>query len=141
VILSLKLANVATYDVSGVQLSELKKINFIYGANGSGKTTASTYISQPDDDKYQNCQIVWGSERPLSSLVYNKAFRDKNFGSTDIAGVFTLGQATTEQIDAIKSKKSEQQNKTRDPTAASARKSTFVIDLSCSDDGHGVVYI
>ncbi|MEZ8465418.1 AAA family ATPase [Vibrio splendidus] len=107
---SLKLASVATYDVSGVQLSDLKKINFIYGANGCGKTTASTYISQPDDDKYQNCHIVWDNERPVSSLVYNKAFRDKNFGSTDIAGVFTLGQATTEQIDAIKSKKSEQQN-------------------------------
>ncbi|EDK27891.1 hypothetical protein VSWAT3_21970 [Vibrionales bacterium SWAT-3] len=107
---SLKLASVATYDASGVQISDLKKINFIYGANGCGKTTASTYISQPDDDKYQNCQIVWDNERPVSSLVYNKAFRDKNFGSTNIAGVFTLGQATTEQIDAIKSKKSEQQN-------------------------------
>lgn len=107
---SLKLASVATYDASGVQISDLKKINFIYGANGCGKTTASTYISQPDDDKYQNCQIVWDNERPVSSLVYNKAFRDKNFGSTNIAGVFTLGQATTEQIDAIKSKKIEQQN-------------------------------
>lgn len=87
---SLKLANVATYNASGVHLSDLKKINFIYGANGCGKTTASTYLSQPNDDKYQHCQIIWENERPLGTLVYNKAFREKNFGSSDIAGVFTL---------------------------------------------------
>ncbi|ABK50455.1 conserved hypothetical protein (plasmid) [Shewanella sp. ANA-3] len=107
---SLKLANVATYNASGVHLSDLKKINFIYGANGCGKTTASTYLSQPNDDKYQHCQIIWENERPLGTLVYNKAFREKNFGSSDIAGVFTLGQATKEQIDSIKEKKASLQN-------------------------------
>ncbi|NOH31081.1 AAA family ATPase [Vibrio mediterranei] len=107
---SIKLADVATYTTTGVHFSNLKKINFIYGANGCGKTTASTYLSQPEDGKYQNCQITWDNDRPLSTLVYNKAFREKNFGSSDIAGVFTLGQATKEQLDAIKDKKSSLQN-------------------------------
>ncbi|NMU84535.1 AAA family ATPase, partial [Vibrio parahaemolyticus] len=47
-ICSLKLADVATYDTTGVHLSNLKKINFIYGANGCGKTTASSYLSHPN---------------------------------------------------------------------------------------------
>nr|WP_321274459.1 AAA family ATPase [uncultured Vibrio sp.] len=101
---SLKLADVATYDTTGVHLSNLKKINFIYGANGCGKTTASSYLSHPNDEKYQHCKLIWDNERPLSTLVYNKEFREKNFGSSDIAGVFTLGQATKEQLDDIKEK-------------------------------------
>ncbi|MEZ8802968.1 AAA family ATPase [Vibrio splendidus] len=105
-----KLADVATYSPTGVSFLNLKKINFIYGSNGCGKTTASNYLSQPDDEKYQNCQLTWDNERPLSTLVYNKAFREKNFGSSDIAGVFTLGQATKEQVNAIKDKKSSVQN-------------------------------
>ncbi|MDH5903793.1 AAA family ATPase [Vibrio splendidus] len=105
-----KLADVATYSPTGVNFLNLKKINFIYGSNGCGKTTASNYLSQPDDEKYQNCQLTWDNERPLSTLVYNKAFREKNFGSSDIAGVFTLGQATKEQVNAIKDKKSSVQN-------------------------------
>lgn len=107
---AIKLANVATYSPTGVHFSNLKKINFIYGANGCGKTTASNYLSQPDDVKYQNCQLTWDNDGPISTLVYNKAFREKNFGSSDIAGVFTLGQATKEQVDAIKDKRSSLQN-------------------------------
>lgn len=110
VIRSLKLADVATYDTTGVHLSNLKKINFVYGANGCGKTTASSYLSHPNDEKYQHCKLIWDNERPQSILVYNKEFREKNFGSSDIAGVFTLGQATKEQLDDIKEKKASLQN-------------------------------
>ena len=34
--------------------------------------------------------------------VYDKDFRENNFGKGSIDGVFTLGQATKEQIEAIK---------------------------------------
>ena len=33
--------NVATYDNVGVAVENLGKVNFIYGANGCGKTTIS----------------------------------------------------------------------------------------------------
>ncbi|WP_312462953.1 AAA family ATPase [Pantoea endophytica] len=105
---SLKLANVATYDADGIVINNLKEINFFYGANGSGKTTASNYLSNTTLEKYNNCSVTWRNNQPLTTLVYNKEFRDKNFSSSDIAGVFTLGEATTEQIADIKSKKSEQ---------------------------------
>ena len=34
--------NVATYDNVGVAVENLGKVNFIYGANGCGKTTISS---------------------------------------------------------------------------------------------------
>jgi len=44
-ITSLNIKNVATCDPEkGVQINDLKKVNFIYGANGSGKTTISNFI-------------------------------------------------------------------------------------------------
>ncbi|WP_313611566.1 AAA family ATPase [Pantoea piersonii] len=105
---SLKLANVATYDALGIEINNLKEINFFYGANGCGKTTASNYLSDTSLQKYNDCRINWKNNQLLSTLVYNKAFREKNFSNSEIAGVFTLGEATTEQITDIKNKKSEQ---------------------------------
>ncbi|CUU22752.1 hypothetical protein EM595_0515 [Duffyella gerundensis] len=114
---SLKLANVATYDNDGIVINNLKEINFFYGANGCGKTTASNYLSDTSLEKYHNCSITWRNNQPLSTLVYNKEFRDKNFSSSDIAGVFTLGEATTEQLAEIKFKKSEQEEFEKQLTA------------------------
>ncbi|MFP1888882.1 AAA family ATPase [Lonsdalea quercina] len=107
---SFKLANIATYDEQGIQVTDLKEINFFYGANGCGKTTASNYLTDTTVERFHHCHVVWKNNQPLPTLVYNKAFREKNFGNSDIAGVFTLGQATTEQVDAIKAKKAEQDN-------------------------------
>ncbi len=98
---------IATYDETGSQLVALKKINFIYGANGSGKTTLSNFVADSTDIRYLDCSIVWKYNQPLKTLVYNKEFRDKNFGSGNINGVFTLGQATDEDIQNIKKKQDE----------------------------------
>ncbi|EPF1293962.1 AAA family ATPase [Klebsiella michiganensis] len=107
---SFKLASVATYDEQGIHVTDLKQINFFYGANGCGKTTASNYLTDTSVGQFQHCHVVWTNNQPLPTLVYNKAFREKNFGKSDIAGVFTLGEATTEQVEAIRAKKAEQDN-------------------------------
>ncbi|MFT2789709.1 AAA family ATPase [Serratia sp. T13T92] len=107
---SFKLANIATYDEQGIQVTGLKEINFFYGANGCGKTTASNYLTDTTVERFQHCYVIWTNNLPLQTLVYNKAFREKNFGNSDIAGVFTLGEATTEQVELIKAKKAEQEN-------------------------------
>ncbi len=100
---SITIKNVATYDqVSGVQITNLKKINFIYGANGSGKTTVTKLIDKPTESNFTNCSLVWRGGLPMKALVYNKDFREANFGKGNIEGVFTLGQATKEEIEAIK---------------------------------------
>lgn len=107
-ITSINIKNVATYEPEvGVQIDCLKKVNFIYGANGSGKTTISNFILDPADSKYRDCQIKWGNDELLTSYVYNKKFRDQNFFHSDIPGVFTLGKATAEQMAELNRKKAE----------------------------------
>ncbi|PKM79833.1 MAG: hypothetical protein CVU89_16585 [Firmicutes bacterium HGW-Firmicutes-14] len=99
---SITLKNVATYDESGVEINDLKKINFIYGANGSGKTTISKFVDNQTESLFADSLLVWKNGLPMKTLVYNKDFRDRNFGKGSIDGVFTLGQATKEEIEAIK---------------------------------------
>lgn len=96
---------VATYNESGIQVSNLKKINFIYGANGSGKTTVTKFLYNPENSVFHKCSLKWLGEMPVKALVYNKEFRDRNFGKGNIDGVFTLGQATKEQIEEIEQKR------------------------------------
>ncbi len=104
---SISINKVASFEGTGVQIADLKKINFIYGANGSGKTTISNLISNPDNENYQECAANWKHGMPLKTLVYNKQFRDHNFGRGTIEGVFTLGQATKADIELIEKKQIE----------------------------------
>lgn len=102
---SITLKNIATYEpVDGVQINTLKRVNFIYGANGCGKTTLSNFLLNPTDEKFANCTLNWRDETPLTTLVYNKEFRERNFGKGKLNGVFTLGQATADEIKVIQDK-------------------------------------
>ncbi|MGD9708091.1 MAG: AAA family ATPase [Candidatus Delongbacteria bacterium] len=108
---SVQLNDVASFDKDGTEiLGDLKQINFIYGSNGSGKTTISNFLSGIEPDKYQNCQAIWAHVTPVKTLVYNKQFREDNFGDGKIAGVFTLGKATKDEIEVIEKKKSDLSN-------------------------------
>lgn len=103
---SIHIKNVASYDQNNAEvLNGLKQINFIYGSNGSGKTTISNFLSGKDPEKFQDCNVVWSHLAPLKTLVYNKQFREDNFGDGKIAGVFTLGKATKDEINEIDGKK------------------------------------
>lgn len=107
-ITSIYIKNIASYDQNNAEiLNDLKKINFIYGSNGSGKTTISNFLSGTDPEKFQDCDVVWSHSAPLKTLVYNKNFREDNFGDGKIAGVFTLGKATKDEINEIDGKKSQ----------------------------------
>ena len=102
---TISIKNTATFDETGIEVSEFKKVNFIYGTNGSGKTTISNFISEPKNVRFPECQLEWENDIELKSLVYNKEFRDKNFGNATIDGVFTLGQATKEEAELIEEKR------------------------------------
>lgn len=87
--------NVATYNVP-TQLDGLKRINFIFGANGSGKTTIGRILDQTSG--YTHCSLQWVGGEPIKTLVYNKDFIDRNFNQENtVKGVFTLGD---DQVDA-----------------------------------------
>lgn len=102
--------NVTVYDNEGINIKDLDKVNFIYGANGSGKTTISRYLNNPQESVFANCSIKWKNDIPLKVYVYNKDFRENNLGKSDIEGIFTLGQATKEQIEEVERKKEELNN-------------------------------
>lgn len=90
---------VASYTGNPVEIIP-DKINIIYGANGSGKTTISNIIEEiPTGGP---CAIEWEQNRPLSTYVYNSHFKERNFGeSQKLKGVFTLGQASKEEKEKI----------------------------------------
>lgn len=104
---TISIKNTATFNETGIEVSEFKKVNFFYGANGSGKTTISNFIYEPTNARFPECQLKWQNDIELKSLVYNKEFRDRNFGKGTIDGVFTLGQATKEEAELIEEKRKE----------------------------------
>ncbi|MHC8494294.1 AAA family ATPase [Thalassospira sp. SM2505] len=99
---SIHLANVGIYDATGTKLEALKKLNFIFGSNGSGKTTISRVIEGPS-----TCQITWSDNIPLETRVYNKDFVEKHFDAeSNIKGIYTFGE-NVEVTDKIKLLKSD----------------------------------
>jgi len=101
---SISIKNVATFDSTGVQINDLKKVNFVYGTNGCGKTTISNFLYNSTDSKFADCSTTWKNGLEIKTLVYNKQFRERNFGKGKIEGIFTLGEATTEEIKVINDK-------------------------------------
>jgi len=104
---NISIKNVASFNGEGSQLNDLKRINFIYGANGSGKTTISNFLADQGNIEYLSCALEWKHGQKLNNLVYNKKFREQNFGKGKIEGVFTLGEATKEDIELIDGKQAE----------------------------------
>ena len=100
----IEIKKVASYDYTGIQITNLKKVNFIYGANGCGKTTISNFLHNDSEPKFETCALSWKNEQVLKTLVYNKGFRERNFGKGKIGGVFTLGEASTDEIKTIEDK-------------------------------------
>ena len=101
---SINIKQVASYDDAGIQITGLKKINFIYGANGCGKTTISNFLHNLAEGKFASCSINWKNSQQIKTLVYNKEFREANFGKGKLGGIFTLGQATADEIAVIETK-------------------------------------
>lgn len=95
-------AGTASYSPTGVRLDDLKAINFIFGTNGTGKTTIARVVDDPDG--HPTCVLSWANGKPLGRLVYNRNFVERNFGA-HIRGIFTLGETekgTLEKIDQAK---------------------------------------
>lgn len=93
---SIVLKNVATYDENGVEIEDLQKINIIFGGNGTGKTTLTRLIGQPEDPLYSDSELTWVKNKPLKALIYNRDFKERNFGKGRLEGVFLLGQTSKE---------------------------------------------
>lgn len=106
-ITSLNIKNVATYDpVNGVPIADLKKVNFFFGFNGSGKSTIAKYLrnlsldSSLQNTYFSQCSNVGYNRANHQLLIFNEDFIEENFKrNQEIKGVFTLNQtnATIDQ--------------------------------------------
>jgi Uncharacterized protein conserved in bacteria len=105
----ISLKKVATFDENGASFENLNSINFIYGANGSGKTTTSSFLKNLAEngieDKFANSKIAWYNNESLKIEVYNKQFKEEQLRNSQVKGIFTLGKKTNENLEKIESKK------------------------------------
>jgi len=98
--------DVASFGTTPTILEGISRINFIYGANGTGKTTVSRVIA--DSSRFPKCNIAWHSGAKLETMVYNRDFINNNFAaSTELKGIFTLGEKDKTTLEKIRVAKAE----------------------------------
>ena len=110
---SIIMKDCATYSSAGAVIDNCQKVNFIYGPNGSGKSTISNFLRNQDDPQYSSCTVQWENNSKLEIEVYNRDFRTRHF-QEDIDGVFTLGEATIDEINALEDLKKTRELRSRD---------------------------
>nr|WP_285947941.1 AAA family ATPase [Bacteroides intestinalis] len=99
--------NIASYDSTGVVLNDLKKLNFFFGYNGSGKSTIARYlynlslsISEQRID-YNQCEQNGYDQKLHSIIVFDEDFKRKNFfDQNSLKGVFSLNKSN-KSIDGL----------------------------------------
>ncbi len=99
-ITKITLNNVASYK-NPTALETDKKLNLIYGLNGTGKSTLSNYLHQQTDEKHKKCSIE-GLDDNHQILVYNQTFIQENFFEAEnIKGIFTLSKVNKDAQNKI----------------------------------------
>ncbi len=102
-------SDVASYR-NRTTLNTDKKVNIIYGLNGTGKSTFSNYFYTPDEAKYKDCSHT-GDDCKV--LVYNQKFIQDHFYSKDsINGIFSLSKENKDAKERVEQlgKEIDQQN-------------------------------
>jgi wobble nucleotide-excising tRNase len=104
---AINISRTATYGNTPETLSGLAQFNFLFGSNGSGKTTIGRIIA--DESNFPYCQVIWKGGTKLQPMVYNHDFIDRNFNqSKELKGVFTLGEKQVDTLAEIEREKKEQ---------------------------------
>lgn len=90
----IKMQGVASYR-KPVVLETNKKVNIIYGLNGTGKSTLSNYLYDTSCSKYKDCSTDQNDDDTI--LVYNQQFiRDHFYEADSLKGVFSLSKENRE---------------------------------------------
>ncbi|AIR85255.1 AAA family ATPase [Pantoea rwandensis] len=98
----LVIKNVKSYSKErSINIDLSKKINLIYGQNGSGKSTISGYFYSPSNSSYRECSF--SQKDDYQYVVYNNQFvEDSFYHKSEQPGVFTLSQTNKEVMEDIK---------------------------------------
>ncbi|WP_457560329.1 AAA family ATPase [Caminibacter sp.] len=97
--------NIATYDENGVEINDLKKVNFFFGHNGAGKSTIAKYLYNlsleldKQDLRFVDCTQDGYDIEKHHILVFNEDFTKRNFiENKTLKGIFFLNEIN-EEID------------------------------------------
>lgn len=121
-IAKISMKNVASYK-DETTLETDKRINLIYGLNGTGKTQISKFLANQEDENFKDCNIEGLNNEEI--LVYNQDFIEKNFYNTDKQqGIFTLSEENMtikqeieklqEELIGLKSSQNENERKLKE---------------------------
>jgi len=103
---SISLAEDATYGTTPEVMCGLSKFNYIFGSNGTGKTTISRVID--NEGLSTTSKVTWKGGIKLKTMVYNRDFVENNFNqSSEMKGVFTLGENNQDIFDQIQTIKND----------------------------------
>lgn len=68
-----------------------KKVNLVYGLNGTGKSTLSDFLYKPRDTRFTQCKLLPAITDTI--LVYNQSFIHDHFYESDrLNGIFSLSK-------------------------------------------------
>ncbi|RAU43233.1 MULTISPECIES: AAA family ATPase [unclassified Pseudomonas] len=83
-----------------VILGPLKRINLVYGLNGSGKSTVGDYLQDLAGNRYRTCQVDPVIKQD-QVFVYNQKFIERNFSHDNHPGIFTLNEGNIDAKEKI----------------------------------------
>ena len=83
-ITNILISNVSSYSNSGAGIEELKKVNYFFGNNGSGKSTIAKYLydlslNGQSEINFNGCSQNGFDNTNNQILVFNEKFIDRNF--------------------------------------------------------------
>ena len=105
---SITVNGIATYN--NVTIPNLKKVNFFFGLNGSGKSTIAKYLNSltSSDELFNQCTNVGFDSSQDHIMTFNEEFIEENFKrNSELKGIFSLNQRNTAIDEQIKNKEEE----------------------------------
>ncbi len=104
-ITKISMNQVASYK-SSTTLETDKKVNLIYGLNGTGKSIFSNFLYERTSPSYVNCSLEGLTNEEI--LVYNQPFiKDNFYESENLKGIFTLSKENKEAEEKIRNAEQE----------------------------------
>jgi len=89
-----------------VTLETDKKVNLVYGLNGTGKSTLSDFLYDMSNTTFSNCSVEGLNDEDI--LVYNQSFiRDYFYEADNLKGIFTLSKENKEAEEKVRNAEKE----------------------------------